>query len=340
MGLRFALRALFPGVFLFFSLAAMAGEGQTPASTSPAPSSNAAGAAALPAWAYPVQVPPPPPPAPDPTVRHVPGSSQTYTKDWVEDRFTVPDWFPEDHPPMPAPVRQGKQPDARACGYCHLANGLGRPENESLAGLPKAYIIEQVKDFQDGSRQSSEPRLDAVTRMILAAKAVTPGEVDEAADYFSKLKLTKWIRVVETETVPRTHVAGGMFVADAEGTEPIGSRIVEVPEDIAQEELRNPRSGFIAYVPKGSLKTGKALVETGGDGKTIACTTCHGPNLEGVGDIPGIAGRSPSAMARQLIDFRGGARNGPVAALMKTPVAKLSDDDIVAITAYLASLKP
>jgi cytochrome c553 len=252
----------------------------------------------------------------------------------------VPDWFPDEHPPMPASVGQGRRPDAYACGYCHLPNGLGRPENESIAGLPKAYMIAQLKDFQDGSRRSSEPHLASVNDMIRVAKAVTPDEVEAAADYFSHLKLTKWIRVVETDTVPRTHIAGIMLVADADGTEPIGSRIIEVSEDHEQTELRNPRSGFIAYVPKGSVKTGEALVKTGGDGKTMACTACHGPNLRGMGDIPGIAGRSPSQMARQLIDFRDGARNGPGAAMMKMPVAKLTDDDVVAITAYLASLEP
>jgi cytochrome c553 len=311
--------------------------------------SDAARASALPLWAYPVLPPPPrpagtpgprPTAAPDETPRNVPGSSQTYTKAYIADAFTVPDWFPDEHPPMPAPVRQGKRPDARACGYCHLPNGLGRPENQSIAGLPKAYIIGQLKDFRDGSRHSSESRMDSVNHMILAAKAVTPDEVEAAADYFSQLKLTKWIRVVETDTVPRTRVAGGMLVAGADGTEPIGSRIIEVPEDYEQTELRNPRSGFIAYVPKGSLKAGEALVKTGGDGKTIACTACHGPNLQGLSDIPGIAGRSPSQMTRQLIDFRNGARNGPGAAMMKLPVSKLTDDDIVAITAYLASLEP
>jgi cytochrome c553 len=237
-------------------------------------------------------------------------------------------------------VRQGRKPVAYACGYCHLANGLGRPENQSIAGLPKAYIIEQLNDFRDGSRHSSESRMDSVNHMIRVAKAVTPDEVEASADYFSQLKLTKRMRVVETDTVPKTHIAGGMLVADAEGREPIGSRIIEVPEDYEQTELRNPKSGFIAYVPEGSLKAGEALVKTGGNGKTIACTTCHGPDLHGLGNVPGIAGRSPSQMARQLIDFRDGARNGPGAAMMKLPVSKLTDDDIVAITAYLASLEP
>lgn len=182
--------------------------------------------------------------------------------------------------------------------------------------------------------------MSSINHMILAAKAVTPDEVEAAADYFSQLKLTKWIRVVETDTVPKTRIERGMLIPEAEGKEPIGSRIIEVPVDYEQTELRNPESGFIAYVPKGSLEKGEALVRTGADGKTIACTICHGGNLHGLANIPGIAGRSPSQMTRQLIDFRDGARNGPGAALMKLPVAKLSDDDIVAITAYLASQEP
>lgn len=345
-----AVRAALPGVLLFLSLTSMAGEGQVQASPSSAPalSNNAAAASALPLWAYPVlpslgpagAPAPGPTTAPDETPRHVPGSTQTYTTAYIADLFTVPDWFPNEHPPMPLPVRQGRKPDVFACAYCHLPNGLGRPENQSLAGLPKAYIVEQLKDFRDGARHSSEPRMVSVIHMIQVAKAVTPDEIEASADYFSQLKLTKWVRVVETDTVPRTHIADGMFVADAHGTEPIGSRIIEVPEDNEQTALRNPRSGFVAYVPEGSLKAGEALVKTGGDGKTIACTTCHGSNLQGVGDIPGIAGRSPSQMARQLIDFRSGARDGPGAAMMKLPVSKLTDEDIVAITAYLASLEP
>jgi cytochrome c553 len=278
--------------------------------------------------------------ASDKTPRHVPGSTRTYTTADIADLFTVPDWFPDGHPLMPKPVRQGRRPDAYACAFCHLPNGLGRPENQSIAGLPKAYIIEQLNDFRQGSRRSSESRMTSVNHMILVAKAVTQAEIETAADYFSRLKLTKWIRVVETETVPKTHITGGMLVADPAGTEPIGSRIIEVPEDYEQAELRNPNSGFIAYVPKGSLKRGAALVRTGGNGKTIAYTICHGPNLHGMGNIPGIAGRSPSQMARRLIDFRDGARNGPGAALMKMPVSKLSYDDIVAVTGYLASLQP
>jgi cytochrome c553 len=45
-------------------------------------------------------------------------------------------------------------------------------------------------------------------------------------------------------------------------------------------------------------------------------------------------------MARQLIDFRSGARHGTNSAAMKALANKLSDADIEAITGYLASLNP
>jgi cytochrome c553 len=124
------------------------------------------------------------------------------------------------------------------------------------------------------------------------------------------------------------------------GTEPIGERVIEVPENLQLVEMRDGAAPFLAYVPVGSLKRGEALVRTGGGGKTIACTTCHGDNLKGLGNIPSIAGRSPSSLGRQLFDFQTGARHGTNAALMQAPVAKLTNADVVNITAYLASLEP
>jgi len=117
----------------------------------------------------------------------------------------------------------------------------------------------------------------------------------KVAEYFASIEPIPWIRVVETANVPKTRVVGGMFVsADEAGTEPIGHRIVEVPEDRARTELRDAASGFVAYVPAGSLKRGETLVTTGGGGKTVRCGICHGEDLRGLGSVPAIAGRSPS----------------------------------------------
>ena len=269
------------------------------------------------------------------------GSNVSYTRAEIRDLMRVADWFPETHPAMPGIVAKGRAPGVYACAYCHLPNGLGRPENASIAGLPAEYIVQQVADFKSGARRSSELRFASVNYMIAISHEVTADEVRIAAGYFSSLKATPWIRVVEADEVPKTRIAGMMLVlAESTGIEAIGQRVIEVPEDLEQTELRNSSSGFVAYVPKGSLERGSALVKTGGNGKTLACGMCHGATLQGMGKVPSIAGRSPSQMARQMIDIQNGVRNGAGVALMKPVVAQLTMDDIVAITGYLAFLKP
>jgi len=317
-----------------------------------APGRDAGAAAeAWPVWAYPVSATGPlmvgdTAAVSGEPVEHVAGSSAGYTKTQIANLFVVADWFPGSHPAMPAVVAMGRRPAVYACAHCHQPSGLGRPENQSLAGLPAAYMEEQMADFRNDLRRSSEPRMGPQSRMVLVAKAATAEEIRVASEYFAGLKPRKWIRVVETDTVPVTRPQGWMLVADSGGaTEPIGERVIEVSEDFAQSELRNPTSGFVAYVPKGSLKAGESLVKTGGKAGMLPCTVCHGQDLKGqsmkgMGDVPPIAGRSPSQMARQLIDFRSGARHGVNSAAMKALASKLSDADVVAITGYLASLNP
>jgi len=131
-----------------------------------------------------------------------------------------------------------------------------------------------------------------------------------------------------------------MLVPEAGGeTEPIGARIIETPENLERTELRDDHSGFIAYVPEGSIKKGKALA-TGAAGKTLRCATCHGRDLRGKDKVPALAGRSPSYMVRQLFDIQSGARAPVAVQPMKTVVTKLTVDDMAAIAAYTASLHP
>jgi cytochrome c553 len=62
--------------------------------------------------------------------------------------------------------------------------------------------------------------------------------------------------------------------------------------------------------------------------------------MKGIGAIPGIAGRSPSYIVRQLYDFQQGSRAGSAGALMKPTVEKLTQDDMISVAAYIASLEP
>lgn len=312
--------------------------------------------AAPPNWAYGID-PNAPPPAPagggggggaaqgpqDTSMKQVPGSTLSFTLAQIRNGFGPADWFPSDHPAMPEIVAHGKQPDARACSLCHYPNGKGRPENAGVSGLPKSYFLQQLRDFRADLRKSAEPKKANTNIMIAIAKALTEQEMQQAADYFGAIKwTTPWVRVVESKTVPKTRLNGGLYVRlDGEATEPLGKRIIEMPENAEQSEtLRNPHSGFVAYVPEGSIKKGEALVTTGGNGKTIQCANCHGADLKGVGPVPGIAGRSPSYLSRQMYDMQSGARHGEWTELMKPVVAKLTEEDLIDIAAYVGSRNP
>jgi cytochrome c553 len=161
------------------------------------------------------------------------------------------------------------------------------------------------------------------------------------------MKWTPWIEVIETDTVPKMYFVGGggglclPLEGEQAGQEPLGLRIVETPRDVNQTEpLRNPRSGFIAYVPRGSVKKGEALVLRGGPGKTVACAACHGEGLQGHENFPPLAGRSPSYLARQLYDIQHFTPVGPGAQLMQPIVQNLNEEDILDISANIASLQP
>lgn len=303
------------------------------------------GADATPAeWAYGTAPTPSEKTAPgDPKAPHsLPGSSLTFTRPQITNPLAPADWYPGDHPEMPEIVARGRKPAGIwACGLCHYPNGKGRPENAGVAGLPVSYFIHQMEDFRDGLRHSADSRKKNTGLMIAYAKAMTNEEIKEAAKYYGAMQWTPWIRVVETRTVPQMRLSVGMYLPIEGSTrEAIGKRIIETPEDARKtEELRDPRSGFVAYVPPGSLKRGKDLVITGGRGRTVACASCHGAGLKGLGPVPGIAGRSPSYLARQLYDMKAGTRKGEWTQMMLPVVEKLCDDDIIAICAYTASLR-
>jgi cytochrome c553 len=299
-----------------------------------------------PAWAYGIQedaasAPAPPKASPDNSLKHLPGNSLAFTHAQISNIFGPADWYPGDHPAMPDVVANGRKPEIWACSLCHYPNGKGRPENAGVGGFPDEYFIAQMNEFRNGERKSADPRKKNTNVMISIAKAMTDDEIKASAQYFGAMKWTPWIRVVETATVPKTYTSVGMFLPLPGGQkEPLAQRIIETPEQPeATEELRDPRSGFIAYVPIGSVEKGKRLVTMGGD-KTIQCGICHGADLKGLGPVPGIAGRSPSYLVRQLYDMQQGTRKGAWTELMKPVVAKLTNEDMLNIAAYASSLTP
>jgi cytochrome c553 len=274
-------------------------------------------------------------------LQFTPAEIRGYARDNRAVQMPPADWHPEDHPPMPQIVAMGNPANkVRACAFCHYPNGKAYPATAGIAGLPKEYIVQQLHEFRDGVRHSAEPLKENVDQMIDIAKGMTEEEIDDAASYYASLQWTPWVRVVEAATVPLAWNRNGTFhlrTGSDAGMEPIGNRILEMAEDSARTALRDPHSGFVAYVPPGAIAKGEELVRTGG-GKTIQCAICHGENLHGIGAVPGIAARSPSYVVRQLYDIQQGTRHGSMTALMAPVVANLSSEDMLNIAAYTASL--
>ena len=288
-----------------------------------------------PSWAFQVQGGSLPAESPEP--KTIPGSTKKYTPKEIDDLTNPPDWFPDQHPPAPAVVQKGR-PGVMACGSCHLMSGLGHPESADVTGQTAAYLVQQMMDFRSGARPDFAARMNGI------AKAMSDEEIRQTSEWFASLPRRKFVRVVEAAMVPKTFVGQGrMRFIDPGGreqTEPIGSRIITLPEEQELARLRDPRSWFVAYVPPGSVERGKALAETGGNGRSVACAICHGEGLKGLANVPRLAGVHPIYLARQLYLFREGTRRGQDAALMTRPVAQLTDEDIVNLSAYAASLSP
>jgi cytochrome c553 len=285
-----------------------------------------------PAWAFPVQAGSLPPEPPGP--KTIEGSTKQYTPQQIDDLLNPPDWLPESHKPAPGIVQKGHG-GALACGACHLMSGFGHPESADLTGFTADYFVQQMNDFKAGTRKD-------YARMNGIAKEMSDQEIREAAEWFASLPRGKFIRVVEAAMVPKTFVGQGrMRFIDPKnpGMEAIGNRIIMLPEDQEKARLRDPRSGFVAYVPPGSIARGRTLANGGGN-KTIACAICHGDGMKGLANVPRLAGLHPIYIARQLHLFKDGGRSGPDAPLMKRPVASLTDADILNLSAYLASLPP
>jgi cytochrome c553 len=302
-----------------------------------------------PLWAYPQPPTQPAPPEPEDTrLKSVPNSTLRRTLRQAGSSQDVPDWHPNNHPAAPDIILHGHNPISEACGHCHLPNGRGGPMTApALAGLPATYILQTLADFRGGAR-SSAIKWSAGRMMSFVLRATDPGplppgaaeDLKQAAEYYAALPAKPSIRVVEASMVPQIKYEDQIYVAVAGAPkQAIGNRIVEVPEDAERTALRDSETGFVAYVPPGSIERGEALVTRGRTGVT-ACVVCHGVDLRGLGPVPPLAGRSPSYLARQIYDMQSGTRAGEWSELMIPVVPALTQADIVAIAAYAASRSP
>ncbi len=66
------------------------------------------------------------------------------------------------------------------------------------------------------------------------------------------------------------------------------------------------------------------------------CAVCHGAQGEGKDKNPALAGKDAAFLAKEMQNYRSGARQNPMMNMIAKP---LSDEDIANFAAYYASLK-
>ena len=234
---------------------------------------------------------------------------------------------------MPKAVSTGKP---LPCMQCHLANGGSHPESAAIAGLSVNYIIEQVHAFRDGDRADVR-----TGRMVQVAKTISEKDLKDAAEYYAAIgpDRQKWLKTVVGNEVPKgpAPFGGGFrYHAPEGGMEPLpAGMVVEVAENDDLVRARDQiDGGFVQYVHPDDMALGEKVAAEN------KCGTCHGADYKGKGDVPRLAGQHSLYMIRQLKDMQTGARKDKNVAAMKAIVAKLSDREMAAVAAYVASKSP
>lgn len=69
---------------------------------------------------------------------------------------------------------------AANCANCHGTSGQGAVSMPSLAGLPRAYFVQQMRDFRDGKR--------GATLMHQIARGYTDEQFELMGAYFAQQK--------------------------------------------------------------------------------------------------------------------------------------------------------
>lgn len=90
-----------------------------------------------------------------------------------------------------------------------------------------------------------------------------------------------------------------------------------------------------------SLELGMSIYRAGNKETNVpACMACHGPNAKGMpsAEWPALSGQHTAYTEKQLRDFAAGRRSNDANSMMRDISARLSDEEITAVSAYIASL--
>ena len=266
------------------------------------------------------------------------GSDKRLTRAEINNVYGPADWFPGRYGTMPEMVQYGdREKGIWACALCHLVSGFGHPQSANLAGLSEEYLYQQMLAFKNWQRIDHSGAM-----FMFSMPQDDEEEFRKASRYYAAIEPDTNVRVVETAQVPSTYLTPAFMrlVDNPDELQDIGQRIITLPEDVDLVLARDPVAGFVSYVPPGSLERGERIVKEGLGAIIQPCTTCHGANMEGSVLGPMIAGQFPDYLVRQLRAFKWGSRRevADPGGQMELQSRYLSEEDIIAVSAYVGSL--
>ena len=121
-----------------------------------------------------------------------------------------------------------------------------------------------------------------------------------------------------------------------------------VAAQLEKQDMVDLAAYYAAQRPKGPrIQSGESSVPFKPDPARVAagksksaevlCTMCHLGEFSGQNEVPRVAGQHPAYVIKQLKDFKNGTRTND-AGTMSSVAKTLSDEDIVNLAHYLASL--
>jgi hypothetical protein len=125
----------------------------------------------LPEWAYPVN--PTPTPLDDTVQKHLADSTKAYTQAQIDDGFNPPDWYAQDHPPMPDVVAHGR----KAANECPGLRLVSPHQRRGTTGI-RAHRRTQLNDIKIGTRNGA-----MVPLMKGVVEKLTDGDMIAVAAY-------------------------------------------------------------------------------------------------------------------------------------------------------------
>lgn len=203
-------------------------------------------------------------------------------------------------------------------------------ETKKAAAEATAKATETVKETTSNAVEATK---EAAANAAEATKEAAANAAKAAAEKAAEAKAAAEEKAAAAAAALKERAAAATEAAKekaseaVEATKEAASNAVEATKEAASDAAAAVTSG-------GDVEKGKALF--------AKCAGCHGADgkTKALGKSAIIAGEPADEIEKKLQEYKAGTRNvAGMGMLMKGQVASLSDDEIKALAAYIASLK-